>query len=56
MTVERKNGYIEIKADEGKALKIEDRVFHGGAFPTDFDTSIIEEIDEPIEQEVEEDE
>ena len=47
MTTEHKDGYLEIKADEGKALKIEENIFHGGAFPLDYDTSIIEEIDEP---------
>ena len=55
MTIKQKSGYLEIRADEGKALKIEDMIFHGGAFPLNFDRTTIEEIDEPIE-EVEENE
>ena len=50
MKIDKRKGYIEIKADDGKALKIEDNIFHGGAFPLDCDISKIEEIDEPTPQ------
>ena len=53
MSVEYKEGYIEIKADEGKCLNIDDMICHGGAFPLDYDLSKIEEIDEIIEDEEE---
>lgn len=42
---------IRVRADKGKALKMNDNVFHGGVFPIDFDTSIIEEVEEPVCQE-----
>ena len=56
MIIDNSNGYQEIKADDGKALKIGNRTFKMGAFPLDFDVTTIEEIDEAIQQEDEEDE
>ena len=56
MTVKTNKKYIEIVADEGKILKLGNKVFKGGSFPLDFDYSEIEEIENPVEQEDEEDE
>lgn len=56
MTVKTNKKYIEIVADEGKLLKLGNKAFKGGSFPLDFDYSEIEEIENPVEQEVETDE
>lgn len=56
MTVKTNKEYIEIIADGGKLLKLGNKIFKGGSFPLDFDCSEIEEIENPVEQEVETDE
>lgn len=43
MTVKTNKEYIEIVADEGKLLKLGNKIFKGGSFPLDFDYSEIEE-------------
>lgn len=49
MIISNEKGYLELTADEGKLLKLGNKVFKGGSFPKDFDYSEIEEFNEVSE-------